>query len=636
MIPSGKLIACDTETTGLNPWKGDRPFAFSFCNEKGDAGFFRWEVDPFTRNVLINHKQWAVMKKFFEDSSIAKVFHNAKFDIRMLEKLGIEVRGTVHDTMFAMHCLRTLEPTLALKPIAEKYAGIPNNDEKDLQKATLQARRMAKEKGWKLATDETHGDRPAFADYWLAPPELLAKYAITDVVRTITLWLLFRGLLKTEGVWEVYQEEMKLLWVTYQMEKRGVRVFPDVIRKEVARNKEIMKVSDKAIQKICPGINVDSPKQLVQYFYETIDPKNWSPELVGMKTFHGTNSGKPRHTPSKYTENGNASVDTETLLKLEDPLSRKIIEFKTAEKAAESFFGRYLRLMVKEDDGYIIHPDFRQIGPVTGRFSCREPNLQNVADPYGTRAPIPIPARMSFGPRKGYVWYHMDYKQMELWLFSSPKIADERKMLDVLLSGRDLPSETAIEMWGKERLEQDKREGRGVTRIRAKLMLYGIVYGIGPNGLANLNKIPVQEAKDDLARFKKVYPNIDKYMERTIRKAEQQGYVVGPLGRRFQTDRNVSYKAANYIVQGSAAQVLKKGMIDTHNYLSSSGIDGHLIMTIHDELAFEINKRHETVKNIRALKKIMESYGRLFGIPKLPVDVERVKDNWMEKEEMEI
>jgi DNA polymerase-1 len=275
--------------------------------------------------------------------------------------------------------------------------------------------------------------------------------------------------------------------------------------------------------------------------------------------------------------------------------------------------------------------------PLREASSCREPNLQNVADPYGTRAPIPIPARMSFGPSKGYVWYHMDYKQMELWLFSSPKIADETKDAGrASCLGETLPSETAIEMWGRERLEQDKREGRGVTRIRAKLMLYGIVYGIGPTGLSLLNKISFEEAKADLERFKAVYPNIDRYMERTVRRAEQQGYVLGPLGRRFQTDRNVAYKAANYIVQGSAAQVLKKGMIDTHNFLSSSGIDGHLIMTIHDELAFEINKRHETVANIRALKRIMESYGKLFGIPKLPVDVERVRDNWMEKEEVEV
>ncbi len=611
-IPSGKLIACDTETTGLNSWKGDSIFAFSFCNEKGESGYVRWEVDPFTRKVKIG-SEYEQIKKFYEDPTIVKVFHNAKFDIRMLERIHIRVEGEIHDTMFAMHCLRTAEPTLALKPIAAKYANIPADDEEALAKATHKARRKGKKVGWAVATDETHGPKSANGDYWMAPPELCKTYAVRDVHRTITLWLLFRDILKEESVWDVYQEEMQLLKVTMEMEKRGVRVDPVFIESEIERNTKIVNSSGKKIEKIKPGLNVNSHKQLSKYLFE-----------------------EKKYVAIRTTDSGNPSVNTEVLQSIEDPICKLIIEHKTAEKALNGFFGRFKKLSVIEEGLHILHPDFHQIGPVTGRYSCREPNLQNVADPYGTRAPIPIPARMAFVPRPGYVWYHFDYKQMELWLFSSPKLANEEKMLSVLLSGEDLPSSVAIEMGYGQNLIDDKKNNRGVTRIRMKLMLYGIVYGIGPGGLALLNKIPYKEALDDLNKFKTRYPKIEEYMRQTIRKASHHGFVVGPLGRKYQTNQQMAYKAANYLVQGSAAHVLKKAMIDTHNFLRKERVDGHLIMTIHDELAFEINKRHESIRLIRNLKRIMESYGSLFGIPKLPVDIERVRNNWMEKEEVEV
>jgi DNA polymerase-1 len=609
-IPSGKLIACDCETNGLNPWKGDRPFLFSFCNEEGETGFVRWEVNPKNRQVVVG-KEFSELKKFFEDPTITKVFHNAKFDIRMLTKTGIQVAGTIEDTMFAMHVLRNDELTLALKPIAEKYANISQEDEEILIEATRKRRRELKGSDIMIATEETHGSEFIHADYWLAPPELCQTYAVQDVVRTMTLWLLFRDKLKEEDLWEIYREEIRLLNVTYEMEERGVRVDP--LESEIKRNTTIVNESGERIDKICFGLNPNSHKQLSKYLFQD-----------------------KGYTPSLMTDAGNPSVCTEVLMSIEDPICELIVKHKTAEKALNGFFGRFKKLMIEEKELQILHPDFHQIGPVTGRYSCREPNLQNVADPYSTRAPIPIPARMAFVPRPGYVWYHFDYKQMELWLFSSPALANEQKMFSVLLSGEDLPSSVAIEMGWKDRLEEDKRIGRGVTRVRVKLMLYGIVYGIGPMGLSLLNKIPYREAVEDLDMFKTRYPNIDTYMQESIRKAYHYGFIKGPLGRKYQANKNTAYKIANHLVQGSAAHILKKAMIDTHEYLKRSGKDAHLIMTIHDELAFEINKRHESIELIRGLKNIMESYGKPFSIPRLPVDIERVRTNWMEKEEVEV
>lgn len=630
-VPSGKLLAVDTETTGLSAWRGDRPFAVSICNQEGSTGYFRWEVDPWTRQIKRTNSfisNCIIIKKFLEEPSITKVFHNAKFDIRMMEMMGINVKGTVHDTMIAMHCLRTAEPSLKLKDLAKKYLGIDNDDEIDLQKATHHARREAKKKGWNIATEETHGKEPANADYWLAPPKLVEKYAVRDVERTMPLWMLLEEKMAEEGVRHLYDEEMELFWVTYRMEKRGVRIDPVVIESETKRNELILKKTGPAIDKIKKGLNVNSPKQMVQYLF-----KEQKHKILRYTCKCTPDSGR---VCSKSNHAKNASVGTEILMAIDDPICKLVIEHKTAEKAVNGFFGRFKKLMVKEGENYILHPDFRQVGTVTGRFACADPNLQNVADPYGTRAPIPIPARMAFLPRPGYEWHHFDYKQMELWLFSSPKIANEEKMLSVLLSGEDLPSSVAIEMGWGDQLQKDKETGRGVTRIRVKLMLYGIVYGIGPFGLSLLNKIPYQEARNDLDTFKRKYPKIDRYMQDTIKKASHYGFVQGPLGRKIQTNRDTAYKGANYIVQNSSAHILKKAMIDTDKWLRQNKIDGHLILTIHDELAFEIHKRHANMYVIKTLKKIMGSYGKHFGIPPLPIDVERVRENWMKKEEVDL
>ena len=127
----GKLVACDTETTGLNAWLGDKPFAFSFCNEYGGTAYFQFKVDPFTREVDYHSRQpqFIKLKKFFEDPSITKIFHNAKFDVRMLDLIGIKVKGVLHETMFLAHTIDTSLPSLKLKWLAKYFCKIDTEDE---------------------------------------------------------------------------------------------------------------------------------------------------------------------------------------------------------------------------------------------------------------------------------------------------------------------------------------------------------------------------------------------------------------------------------------------------------------------------------------------------------------------------
>lgn len=201
-IPSGNLVAFDTETTGLNPWKGDRAFCIGFCNEKGNKGYFRFPVDGKTRQVVYDSRL-EVLKRWFEDPTIAKIGHNVKFDIRMLDMIGIKVRGKIHETMFMMHVLNNVEPSYQLKPLTKKYLDYPDDDLNELHKATVTARRQAKKLGWKVHEDVE-------ADYWMAPDPTCRKYNVRDAERTMMFYLFLNPRLDEEKVRKVYDQEMEL------------------------------------------------------------------------------------------------------------------------------------------------------------------------------------------------------------------------------------------------------------------------------------------------------------------------------------------------------------------------------------------------------------------------------------------
>lgn len=182
--PVKRWVAVDTETTGLSPWTGDRPFVVSWCWNDGDTGYVRWKVDPFTRKVSVDPKDVKFLKTFLSNEFIPKVFHNAMFDLRMLEAIGIKVKGRVEDTMFALRVLENDLMTYALKPVCERLFDISDDDQVALKEEVRKARRSGKRKGYKLAD-------AVEADYWLVEdPKFVVNYATLDVIRTARLWKL--------------------------------------------------------------------------------------------------------------------------------------------------------------------------------------------------------------------------------------------------------------------------------------------------------------------------------------------------------------------------------------------------------------------------------------------------------------
>ena len=175
------VIAFDTETTGLNTYEGARPFCVSLTDKDGRDFYYRWDYDVFTREVRILPAMLNALQRIFGHEDWIYVAHNTKFDFAMLRSIGIEVKGALRDTVVMAHAQHNARPKYKLKPLCKKLLGFPDDDEKDLKKSVISARKVGKKEGWMLSEDVE-------GDYALADKDLCEKYAIGDTQRCIQLY----------------------------------------------------------------------------------------------------------------------------------------------------------------------------------------------------------------------------------------------------------------------------------------------------------------------------------------------------------------------------------------------------------------------------------------------------------------
>lgn len=614
-------VAVDTETTGLNVWKGDRPFIVSWCWNDGDTGYVRWKVDPFTRRVQVVEKDVEMLKEFLCNPDIVKVFHNAPFDMNMLEAVGIQMQGRIEDTMFALRVLENDLMTYALKPVCERLFDIKDTDQQDLKKEVMKARRRGKKRGYALAEDLE-------ADYWLVDdPKYVVNYATMDVIRTMKLWKLLSELLnKSPKDKAIYDKEIALRTVVRRMEKRGVRVDLDVIDQEAATAQTDYETNYKKLVEFTgiQDLNLDSPIQMRELFYDKLK----IPPIEGKK--FTTASGAPK-------------LDKKVMEILLHKYSKQYpcLQWYANCKAASrgvTMYNLYKSLAVKEDDHYVIHPLFKQMGAATGRFSCTAPNLQNVTTGNLVNAEHSIHGRRPFVPRKGYAWYSFDYTQMEFYIFSN--YSGDKHLIDVVESKGDIHAVTANKIWGRGRdivAEEKAKYGRSDTRTRGKMILFGILYGMGARTFADNIEEPYEKAKQYLDEYFQSFPGIAEFMNRASTNGIANGYVRNLYGRKYNVDAKNSYKVTNYLVQGSGADMVKEKLLEVQKYIDESGKDAHIILTVHDEIIFEIKASQATKDFLRGIKRIMEDHhGRLDKISKMCVECKKVPPggNWDKTEKV--
>ena len=620
------LLASDTESTGIVTY-GDkkrwgfepaRPFAFSFCDSQGNTDYIRWPVDPKTRKVLPVPRELEALKELYGNPHLTHVGHNFGFDLRMLEATGIHITGRIEDTLIMAHVVTGGdELTYALKPLAIKYLNIPDDDETVLQEATHKARAEFKRKGYPVANKDMFGREPIKADYWMAPGEICKAYAVRDAQRTMMFYLtLYPELQANPQLMGIYQKEIRLSYVVRAMEARGVRVFPeDLVSLEKFYTEYMDKQMALADANGGKGLNFRSYKQMTQKFFV-----------------------ERKYTPKSLTKCGNPKLDGEILAELasKDPLAKAILEFRGAGHMISAFLNPYARHRVQESSGaWVLHPSYRQCGPVTGRFSCGDPNLMQVAsETTGRRkTEITLRPREAFGPRDGYLLYLPDYSQIEIWVFSF--LAQEEAMMTALLSGHDFHSTVSERVWKNE---PDYKERKSYYRKRAKLLMFCKLYGGGTRKIAWLMECAPEEAQKFVDQYDEELPGVQRFMKRMINMATREGKVVNPFGRHYFIKPDFAYRAVNYLVQGTCADIMKSAMLNVDSLFQKKWKGCHILLTLHDELMIEVPKQLHSKSLMRDIIKAMQGdFHMKVNCPvPLPISVKIATHRWSKTTEIEL
>ncbi len=676
-----RVVAIDTETTGLNRWTGARPFMVSARWDNGDGDLWEWEVDPMTRRPIIPRGERAELIEIMSDETILKVFFNAKFDLFMLESVGVRcpLRTSsgvrlVDEVSFMARVCNNLEKVFALKHLAKKYVKIDDDDQDTLHKATVSARRVAKKAGWAIATEDTHGKKPVKADYWtpaavarLMPEEAerlnidgeaCSLYAMTDVDRTIDLHSMYGEVMTDDDLWKPYDDEMTLLGITMSMEREGVTVDR---RRMNAVAAECRKKSSAALKRMTAatgieGFNPNSSKHVQRMMF---GGEPLSLEII------------------KHTESGNASTDAEVKVAYQhEPLVRDLLVFNTSSKATSSFFNKYDKLATIDPRLparlRVLHPGYNQMGTLTWRFTCTEPNLQQISSPESSRSwarEYLVDIRQVFVPRPGKVWIAPDYSQVEVIIFAD--IFQIQSMIDAILTGDDMHTATTEKIYGGEdnpralvaadqilqlagierRTHDIINEMNGVDwriseleskydqkgyRTQAKSTTFTKIFGGGPKALMGwIPGLTFTGAKQILKDYDDAFPEMAQKMEDIIAQGMRDGFVMTPWGTRLSVDRWAAYKVVNHVVQHSAAILMKRGMIKCHEFIQRQRIRARIAMTIHDELVFEFDEDAATNRVLRKIRDLMSDSEGVFKTP-TPVEVDRVVGRWNVKEKVNL
>jgi DNA polymerase-1 len=533
-----KEICFDSETTSINPLDSEL-VALSFSWEKGSGYLVHFpESQEETREKL------KILKPVFENQDIRKIGQNMKFDIQVLANYDIEVKGALFDTMIAHYLL---EPDMRhnMNLLSETY----------LSYSPVHIEALIGEKGTNQKNMRS------------VPVEKIREYAVEDADVTWQLKEVFVPRLKAEGLTGLAETiEMPLISVLADMERTGIKLNPEDLKVISANIREEIIGLEKEIYSLA-GIefNISSPKQLgdILFLRLKLDEK------------------------ARVTKTRQFVTNEEILQRLtgKHPIVSKVLEYRGLRKLLSTYL-EPLPLMINKETGRI-HTSFRQAVASTGRLSSDNPNLQNipVRDERGREI------RKAFVPGDGNIFLSADYSQIELRLMAH--LSRDESMIGDFLSGNDIHSATASKIFGVD-IKDVTRE----MRSRAKTANFGIIYGISSFGLSERLTIGRKEAKELIDGYFNSYPGVKKYMDESIRKAREQGFVTTMLGRRRylrdiqsrnQVVRgNAERNAINAPIQGTAADIIKIAMVRIHEKLKSGRYASKMILQVHDELIFEV------------------------------------------------
>ena len=581
-----KLIAYDSETTSLDTFNCNI-LGFSLCYEPGKAVYIPLQQessDLFSESEYITKEDaYTQLARIFTDSNVTIIMHNAKFDLKVLYNTGFEQifdGCKLYDTMVTAWLLNPGRSGYSLEYLGETVLGLKGIEFNDIVK-----------KG------------QTFAD---VPLEQAYRYAAEDADFTYQLGLKLREPFeadKTQVLKKLLMMEMQVLPILTKMELTGIHLDSaelNTYNKELTQ--QIALVEQNIYKEVGHEFNIASPKQLQTVLFEERHLK------TGKKTKTGY------------------STDTSVLEELAavDPVPRMILEYRELAKINSTYVETLPKLTDK--DGRI-HTDFVQTGTATGRLSCRDPNLQNI--PVRTDAGRKI--RAAFTAPKGKVLISADYAQIELVVLAH--LSADKNMCKAFNDGTDVHKATAALIYNvpPEHVTPEMRR-------TAKTINFGVIYGMSSFRLANDLGISRTQAAQFIDNYFRMYADVDRFIKETVAGAEQTGKVTTIFGRSRPiigiNSRNKVEKAAaeriavNSPVQGSAADIVKKAMINVTSALDQAKSPARLLLQVHDELIFECPDDKSTIDATVTLIKDKMEHAVELNVP-LRVSIEYGK-NWGE------
>ncbi|PTP14366.1 DNA polymerase I [Vibrio sp. 10N.286.51.C3] len=580
-LKAAEVFAFDTETDSLDYMVANL-VGLSFATEEGVAAYVPVAHDYLDAPQQLD-RDWVLeqLKPILEDDAQAKVGQNLKYDMSVLARYGIEMKGIKHDTMLASYVFNSVGGKHDMDSLALRF----------LQHSCISFEQIAG-KGKKQLT---------FNQIELGEA---SPYAAEDADVTLRLHnRLMENIEQDEKLKAIYEEiEVPLIPVMSRIERTGVFIDDMLLG---AQSQEIAvrldELEQKAYEIAEQEFNMNSPKQLQAILFEK----------MGLPVIKKTPSGAPSTNEEVLQE-----------LALDYPLPKLIIEYRGLAKLKSTYTDK-LPKMINAETGRV-HTSYHQAVTATGRLSSTDPNLQNIPirNEEGRRI------RQAFVAQHGWKILAVDYSQIELRIMAH--LSGDKALLEAFQQGKDIHAATAAEIIGVD-IEQVTTE----QRRRAKAVNFGLIYGMSAFGLAKQLGIPRGEAQHYMDTYFERYPGVMQYMEDTRSAASEQGFVETIYGRRLhlpeiQSRNGMRRKAAeraaiNAPMQGTAADIIKKAMLLVDEWIQAEG-DGRvkLLMQVHDELVFEVEE--SSLAEIESkVQELMESAAEL----EVPLVAEAGHgDNW--------
>ncbi len=576
-LMSQSSVCFDTETTSINPLQAEL-VGIAFSWEAGKGFYIPFPEDRTEAQALIEE-----LRPFFENETIEKIGQNLKYDIKVLAKYNIEVKGKLFDTMLA-HYLINPDMRHNMDVLAETY----------LNYTPISITELIGKKGKNQLSMRQ------------VPLEKQTEYAVEDADITLQLKEHFEKELGEANTKKLFDDiEIPLLRVLADMELEGINLDKDFLGglSEDLDN-DIANLEKQIYEAAGEEFNIASPKQLGVILFEKM-------KLVD----------KPKKTK---TGQYSTAEDVLSYLAKDHEIIQNILDFRGLSKLKSTYVDA-LPQQVEDHTGRV-HTDYMQTVAATGRLSSNNPNLQNI--PIRTERGRQV--RKAFVPRnEDYTLLAADYSQIELRIIAA--LSEEETMIEAFKNGEDIHASTASKVFNVP-ISEVTREQRG----NAKTVNFGIIYGVSAFGLSNQTNLTRSESKELIDTYYATYPKLRNYIQDQVDFARDNGYVQTVLGRRrYLKDINsrnavvrgaAERNAVNAPIQGSAADIIKIAMINIHRRLNEGNYKTKMLLQVHDELVFDVYKPElEGLKNL--IKTEMENAYEL-SVP-LDVDLD-IGDNWLE------